>query len=135
MIPIKFRVTRRTACLWAVAALATLARGAPAPAGPREIGPEANLCAVINALSPGEELVLAPGDYQGPCAIRRGGSAGAPLVIRAADPARRPRIVYDGRSTNVIEVRASHVTIRGLEFGPTQLDVDAVRIFGANNVT
>jgi hypothetical protein len=35
----------------------------------------------------------------------------------------------------VFEVRASHVTIRGLEFGPTQSDVDAVRIFGGTDVT
>jgi Right handed beta helix region len=101
----------------------------------REVGPEANLCAEINALSPGEEIVLRPGQYQGPCAIRRGGRAGAPLVIRGADPVHRPRIVYGGRDTNVLEVRASHVIIRGLEFGPTQTDVDAVRIFAANDVT
>jgi hypothetical protein len=104
-------------------------------AAAREIGPEANLCAEIHALPPGGELVLGPGEYQGPCAIRRGGEAGAPLVIRAADPKRRPRIVYGGRDTNVIEVRASHVTIRGLEFGPTQSGVDAVRIFNGNDVT
>jgi hypothetical protein len=107
----------------------------PARVAAREIGPEANLCAEINGLAPGEEIVLRPGQYQGPCAIRRGGGAGAPVVIRAADTAHRPRIAYGGRDTNVLEVRASHVTIRGLEFGPTQTDVDAVRIFAANDVT
>ena len=107
----------------------------PAWIAARQIGPEVNLCAAISALPEGDELVLAPGAYRGPCAIRRGGQAGAPLVIRAADLSRRPRIIYDGRRTNVIEVRASYVTIRGLEFGPTQSDVDAVRIFGANDVT
>ncbi|TMK76717.1 MAG: hypothetical protein E6G47_11975, partial [Actinobacteria bacterium] len=101
----------------------------------REIGPESNLCAEINALPAGEELVLAPGDYQGPCAIRRGGELGIPIVIRAADPTRRPRILYSGSTTNVFEVRASHVTIRGLEFGPTHPDADAIRIFNANGVT
>jgi len=108
---------------------------APAGVAAREIGPDADLCGEIRAAPPGEELVLAPGDYQGPCAIRRGGEPGAPLVIRAADPARRPRVMYAGRATNVFEVRASHVTIRGLEFGPTQRDVDAVRIFKGNGVT
>src|SRR5438094_6751983 len=101
----------------------------------REIGPESNLCAEINALPAGEELVLAPGDYEGPCAIRRGGEPGVPIVIRAADLARRPRILYSGSTTNVFEVRASHVTIRGLEFGPTHPDADAIRIFNANGVT
>jgi hypothetical protein len=107
----------------------------PSWAAARDIGPDADLCAEINALPPGEELALRPGDYRGPCSIQRGGEARFPLVIRAADPARRPRIVYDGHRTNVLEVRASHVVIRGLEFGPTQSDVDAVRIFGATDVT
>jgi hypothetical protein len=43
--------------------------------------------------------------------------------------------VYRGRNTNVLEVRANHVTIRGLEFGPTQSNVDAIRIFAAKDVT
>ena len=119
----------------AVTALVGVVVLAPAGVAAREIGPDADLCGEIHAVPPGEELVLAPGDYQGPCAIRRGGEPGAPLVIRAADPARRPRIMYGGRATNVFEVRASHVTIRGLEFGPTQQDVDAVRIFKGNGVT
>lgn len=123
--------------LFGLTAFATLTLSllAPTLATAREIGPDADLCGEIRAVQPGEELVLAPGDYQGPCAIRNGGEAGAPLVIRAADPTRRPRIVYSGRASNVIEVRASHVTLRGLEFGPTQQDVDAVRIFKANGVT
>jgi hypothetical protein len=108
---------------------------APSRGAAREIGPEADLCAEIKTLPRGEELVLRPGEYQGPCAIRRGGEEGAPLVIRAADLDRRPRIVYRGLDTNVLEVRANHVTIRGLEFGPTQTEVDGVRIFAANDVT
>jgi len=119
----------------AVAALMGVVVLAQAPAAAREIGPGADLCGEIRAMQPGGELVLAPGDYQGPCAIRNGGEPGAPLLIRAADPMRRPRIVYAGRASNVFEVRASHVTIRGLEFGPTQQDVDGVRIFGGTDVT
>ncbi|MGH8584277.1 MAG: right-handed parallel beta-helix repeat-containing protein, partial [Gammaproteobacteria bacterium] len=111
-----------------------LALMVPVASAARDIRPDADLCAEISALASGQELVLAPGEYQGPCAIRRGGEPGAPLVIRGADPARPPRILYDGRTTNVFEVRASHVVIRGLEFGPTQTGVDAVRLFAANDV-
>src|SRR5882762_10449823 len=124
---------RRVVMLLVVSLLSVFMWSAPLAA--REIGPEANLCAEINALPAGEELVLAPGDYQGPCAIRRGGELGVPIVIRAADPTRRPRILYSGSTTNVIEVRASYVTIRGLEFGDTHPDADAVRIFNAHGVT
>jgi hypothetical protein len=117
------------------AALLALTVMTPWRAAAREIGPQANLCAEIHLLPAGEELVLEPGEYQGPCAIRRGGEPGAPLVIRAADPERRPKIVYGGATANVLDIRASHITIRGLEFGPSQSGVDAIRIFGASNVT
>src|SRR5713226_2929904 len=97
----RFRAGRRVGVTAALLALAVLT---PSRAPAREIGPEADLCAEIKALPRGEELVLGPGEYQGACAIRRGGEPGAPLVIRAADLARRPRIVYSGSSTNVLEV-------------------------------
>ncbi len=128
---------RRAADIIAAAtvALITLMLLVPGRAAAREIGPEANLCAEIHLLPAGEELVLEPGDYHGPCVIRRSGEPGAPLVIRAADPERRPRIVYGALGANVLELRASHITIRGLEFGPSQSGVDAIRIFAANNVT
>lgn len=103
-------------------------------AGAAEIGPEDDFCAAINQLSPGEELRLRPGDYPGPCVIRRGGAPGAPTTIAAADPQQRPRIVYDGLTANVFEVRAGHLVIKGLEFGPTRLDVDAIRIIVGNDV-
>jgi hypothetical protein len=118
-----------------VGLLASLGVLLPSPSLAREIGPETDLCSEINSLSVGEELALRPGDYQGPCAIRRGGDTSIPIVIRAADLQRRPRIVYNGNRTNVFEVRANHVTIRGLEFGPTLEGVDAVRLFTANGVT
>jgi hypothetical protein len=100
-----------------------------------EIGPGADLCARINALPPGEQLVLRPGDYKGPCTIVRGGTAEAPVLIRAADPEHPPRIVYGGRNSNVLNVKAGHVTIRGLHFGPTRWNVDAIRVYSGDGVT
>jgi hypothetical protein len=110
-------------------------RPAPAISAPVEIGPEADLCAEINSLPPGGELVLRPGDYAGPCAIRVGGLPGSPTVIRAKSLAQRPRIVYDGVTTNTLDVRADNVTIRGLALGPTQRNVDGIRIFARAGVT
>jgi hypothetical protein len=136
VIPITSSVRTILSCC-AVTMLALLAIGTlvPSRSEARDIGPDADFCSAINSTPPGEEVVLAPGEYQGPCAIRQGGERGMPLVIRAADPKRRPRIVYGGTTANVLEVKASHVTIRGLEFAATQQDVDVVRIFKANNVT
>jgi hypothetical protein len=120
----------------AILALIALGWTAEAMAGEsREIGPESNLCLEINAMLPGSELVLRPGEYAGPCAIRTRGEPGLPLVIRAKDSLQRPRIVYGGNTANVIDVKADHVTIRGLAFGPTQRDVDGIRIFGRAGIT
>ena len=128
----------RVLLVWVFIALACLALetlAAVNPAAALEIGPTSDFCAALKTLNPGDELVLRPGDYQGPCAIRRGGTPGTPVVVRAADLTRRPRIVYHGSTTNVLEVRTSHLILRGLEFGPTLADVDAVRIFAGDDIT
>src|SRR6186713_921047 len=87
----------------ACAVLGLVLLGVPR-AGGVEISPDADLCGQMNSLPPGGELVLAPGDYTGPCTIRNGGAPGAPIVIRARDLTQRPRIVYGGRRSNVIDV-------------------------------
>ncbi len=118
----------------ALGAVACLLGGAGEVVRAAEIGPEADLCAAIDTLQPGDELVLQPGDYQGPCVIRSGGAPDAPVVIRGADRERRPRILYPGRSANVFEIRASSVRVVGLDFGPTAENVDAIRIFSGNDI-
>ncbi len=119
----------------ALGAVGCLLGGAGDVARAAEVEPGADLCAAINTLQPGEELILQPGDYRGPCVIWSGGTPGAPVVIRGADPERRPRIFYPGSSANVFEIRASSVRILGLEFGPTGEDVDAIRIFSGNDIS
>ena len=106
-----------------------------APVQAAEIGPDTDLCAAIHALSPGEELVLEPGDYRAGCVIRQGGGRERPLVIRAADPTRRPRLVPPGRTANMLEIRASDVTIRELEFWGSFADVDGIRVVSGNRIT
>jgi hypothetical protein len=100
-----------------------------------EIGPDANLCAALEALPPGEELVLQPGDYRAGCVIRRGGSPTAPLVIRSADPQQPAHLVHPGPDANILNVRASDVVIRGLRFGPTGADMDGVRVISGHRIT
>lgn len=115
-----FKATR----LGVIAALLFLSTSAAA----REIDPSVNLCEAIAQTQAGGELILRPGDYPGGCKIRRS------MVIRAADLQRRPRIVYQARATNVFEIYASQVTIRGLELGPTLEHVDGVRVFSGNDI-
>jgi hypothetical protein len=108
---------------------------AAVPGSGAEVGPGGDWCAAIQALHPGDELVLGPGAYAGPCTIRRGGTPTDPIVVRARDPGRPPQIVYAGDTDNVLNVRAGHVTVRGLEFGPTARDIDAIRIHSGDGIT
>jgi hypothetical protein len=110
--------------------------GLSAAKGPAaEIGHPSDFCTQLNALAPGGELVLPPGEMVHGPRYRTGGLPGQPIVVRAQSPADRPRLIYDGRRSNVIDVRAEHVTIRGLAFGPTRENVDGIRIFSREGVT
>jgi parallel beta helix pectate lyase-like protein len=104
-------------------------------AASREIDPASDWCEAIGTLAPGGELVLRPGDYPGPCTIMHGGAPGAPIVVRGQDPRDPPRIVYSGTATNVLHIRASHIILRGLRFGPTAPDIDAIRLIQGHDVT
>src|SRR6266550_6972994 len=107
----------------------------PVAPGAVEIGPHDDWCEAVDRLEPGSELVLRPGDYPGPCAIARGGAAGAPIVIRGKDREDLPRIVYGGSKGNVLEIRASYVTVRGVAFRPTAPAVDSIRIVDGHDIT
>ena len=126
---------RRDGRAWLAAAGLAVGALLPAPAPALEIGPDSDLCAAIGMLPPGEELVLHPGDYRGGCRIRRGGQPGRPLVIRAADPGPRPRIVYPGFAVNLLEIHAADVTIRGIDFWGSRGEADGVRIISGHRIT
>jgi hypothetical protein len=56
------------------------------------------------------------------------------MVIRAADPQHPPRLTHPGL-VNLLEIRASDITIRGLAFGPTIDEADGVRIISGDRIT
>ena len=97
-----------------------------------EIGPDTDLCRALDALQPGEELLLGPGDYPAGCSLRRGGTRGAPVVIRSADAQRPARLVSRGQGRNLLEIHASDVVIRELHFGTNE--TDGVRVISGHRV-
>ena len=101
----------------------------------KEISPNEDYCREINDPSSGTEIVLNPGLYRESCKVRRGGKPGFPLIIRGLSLKNRPRIEYQGKNGNVLEIYADNVLIEGLEFGPTHSDVDAIRIFSGDYIT
>jgi hypothetical protein len=99
-----------------VLALASLASAARADVV--EIDPSGDLEAAINALRPGDELVLRGGVYSRSdrFAITVVGTETMPIVIRAAE-GERPVITRPDAGQNLLDIeRAEYATIRGLEF-------------------
>src|SRR5215469_15590560 len=83
----------------------------------KEISPAEDYCREINDPSSGTEIVLRPGLYRGACKVGRGGKPGVPLLIRVLSLTHKPRIEYEGKSGNVLEIYAANVIIEGLDFG------------------
>ncbi len=127
---------RRSRLIVLVSALGGLVAGVgPARAGTFPVAPGEDFCQVFNQQAgPGDEVLLAPGDHAGPCVLSQGGTPGLPKALRAADPGDPPRIVYEGASSNVLDVTTSHVVIEGIRFGPTQADIDAIKIKAGDQV-
>jgi hypothetical protein len=94
-------------------AVLALAAGAEAI----EIGPGDNLQGHVNALQPGDELVLRGGTYTlgSRFSIQLTGSSESPIIIRAK-AGENPVIVYPSAAQNVINVEYSrYITLAGLE--------------------
>ncbi len=107
----------------------------PAFAATVNVAPGEDWCGAANAAAPGDEVLLAEGDYAGPCTLSVGGEEGAPITVRGAVRHELPRIVYTGTSSNVIDVTASWVTVQGLAFGPTEADIDAIKVKSGDHVS
>jgi hypothetical protein len=85
-----------------------------------EVSPGMDLEAAINALGPGDELIVHGGTYDvtaaGRFSVDIAGTAAMPIVIRAAD-GETPIVVRGDASQNLIDfVGIEHTTIRGIEF-------------------
>lgn len=98
-----------------------------------EVSPGMDVEAAINALAPGDELVVHGGTYtlSGRFGITVVGTEVAPIVIRAAD-GERPVFDRPAADQNIWDIdRAEWVTVRGLEFsgGSAGLRISAARDF------
>lgn len=87
--------------------------------------PADDWCGALAEAAEGEAFELAAGDYAGPCSIRTS------VQVTGSGA----RIVYNGTTSNVIDVYADGVTLEGLAFGPTNADIDAIKVRGGTGVT
>ncbi|PCC68578.1 right-handed parallel beta-helix repeat-containing protein [Nannocystis exedens] len=97
--------------------------------------PGDDFCAAFNAAAPGDTVVLAPGEYSGPCVLSSGGAPGMPKTLRGADPDDHAVIVYAGQSSNVLDVLASDIVIADLTLGPSGATIDAIKIKDGSRIT
>jgi hypothetical protein len=97
-------------------------------------GPSDDIEAMINALGPGDELVLSGGTYTltDRFSFAIAGTQSAPIVIRAAQ-GEAPHLHRPNANQNIVDIDdAEHVTIRGIEFSGGSA---GIRISGARFLT
>lgn len=105
--------------------LPVLAPGADYSATP------ANYRALLKQLAPGDVLRLQPGTYRRGLPIHKlNGTSGQPIIITAADDARRPLFIGRPNHNSVSILNSSHVEISDLILDGRGLPVDAVKAEG-----
>jgi len=97
---------------------------APGFAADLVLQPGEDFCGAFNDLATtGDAVLLAPGGHMGPCAVANDG-----VRLAALEPEDPPQIVYDGVNSNVFDVAGSDITIAGLRIGPSQADIDGIKL-------
>lgn len=106
----------------------------PAQAAIVEVGPTDDVEGAINAAMPGDEIVLADGEYTltERFSFAIAGAEGMPIIIRAADGA-QPHLHRPNADQNIIDIDgATWVEIRGIEFSGGSA---GIRISAADHLT
>jgi hypothetical protein len=94
-----------------------------------------NWCDTINGAAPGTTFVLATASYTDSCHITASGTAAAPITIRSqgSTAGSQAMLVYNGTTSNIIDLSGAFIAIRWLSLGPSQDGVDGIRIRGTHD--
>lgn len=99
-----------------------------------QVAPGEDYRPLLETLRPGDELVFLPGVHEGAAVLRANGEAGRPITVRGlVRDGQRPELRFTGGSSNLWEIRASHIVVRDLAFHSARSY--AIRIFRAEDVT
>lgn len=94
------------------------------------VAPGEDWCSIANSSAAGDEILLQAGEHAGPCVLSAPG-----ITLRGEDPQNPPMIRYNGSSSNVIDVTVDSISLVALSFGPTQPDIDAIKIKAGSHIT
>jgi hypothetical protein len=88
-----------------------------------------------SALNPGDILIVEDGVYSETVAIARGGTSGAPIVIKARNKggAKIAPSSTDGNSGTSIIISASNVSVQGFEITGTNTSSTGIKLAGAKD--
>lgn len=92
-------------------------------------------CATLAAAEAGDRVLLAPGTHQGLCAVTPNGEPGNPVILTTQDSERRAVLTATDASANLLDLYGGHLVIEGLNFGPTSVNVEAIRLHAGEQVT
>lgn len=100
-------------------------------------GPSDDWCGMFEtALAAGDLLLLAPGDYTGPCDLhaKPRGDHTEYTVLAAQNQADRPRMHWDGASDHILSGDGDLLQIAWITFPDVPAGVDAIRLTGGTTL-
>lgn len=92
-------------------------------------------CATLTAAAAGDRVLLAAGTHTGVCSVTPAGDASSPVTLMAADTERRATLTTDSTSANLLDLHGGHLVVQGIDFGPTPVNVEAIRWHAGEGLT
>ncbi len=91
-------------------------------------------CAALTSAQAGDRVLLAPGTHEGSCTVTPAGDASAAIVLTAQDSERRATLTTSDASGNLLDLLAGYLQVEGIDFGPTPVNVEAIRLRAGGNL-
>lgn len=85
-------------------------------------------CATLASAAAGDRVLLAPGPHEGTCSVTPQGTEGSPVTLTVQDSERRATLTASTATGNLLDLYSGHLHIESVDFGPTPINVEAVRL-------
>ena len=92
-------------------------------------------CATLSSAAAGDRVLLAAGTHTGTCRVTPAGTVDSPITLAAQDTERRATLTSTDTASNLLDLDGGHLVIEGLDFGPTEVNVEAIRLHAGEQLT